>query len=109
MRTAPKYIIVHIKNPDGSFTESIGREQSPWWESVDEDGFIHEYVVDGHMSGVVRDANAGALLDEAEREERSRERRERLAKETAEYWEGKRKGVEERIKYEELKKESGLR
>jgi hypothetical protein len=44
-------------------------------------------------------------MEEKEREERFRKSREDCAKETADYWEHKRRGEEERIKYNELKKE----
>jgi hypothetical protein len=108
MRTTPKYIIVHYTDDNGDFVTRAAVEQSPWWEMVDEPDFTHHYVViDGsHMDTLVSLANSGDLLDEAEREERSRKQREEKAKETVNYWEHKRRGEEERIKYNELRKEA---
>lgn len=108
MRTAPKYIIVTMQDKDGNVTRHVAHEMSPWWELVDEDGFLHEYVVDDrYMDEVVRHANAGAMYDDKEHMERYKSERVRLQWATADYWAAKAAGEEQRIKYEKLKKESG--
>jgi hypothetical protein len=107
MRTAPKYITVSYTDSDGRYVTAAAAEMSPWWEMVDEPDFTHHYnVIEGvRIESLIADANAGALMEEKEREERFRKSREDCAKETADYWEHKRRGEEERIKYNELKKE----
>ena len=110
MRTAPQYIIVIIQDSDGNVTRHIAREMSPWWECVDEDKFVHEYVIDDrYQEEIVKHANAGTMYSEQEHMERYKSERVRLQEATAEYWKAKAEGEEQRLNYEKLKKESGLR
>ena len=107
MRTAPKYIVVHMEDADGNNTRHIACEMSPWWELVDEDDFVHEYVIDDHyLDEIVRHANAGTMYSEQEHMGRYKSEHVRLQQATAEYWTAKAEAEERRINYNKLKKEN---